>query len=121
MSNTISAAITAGETSLGIEFGSTRVKAVLIGADLQPVATGGHEWASRLEDGYWTYDLKDAWSGLQKAYADLVSDVKSRYGVTLERVGSLGFSALMHSTSSRSCWCRSGPTKTRRPPKPRVN
>ena len=95
-SNATREAIEAGETALGIEFGSTRVKAVLIGTDQQPLATGGHEWSSRLENGYWTYDLEDAWSGLQEAYAGLAHDVKERHGVVLDRIGVLGFSALMH-------------------------
>jgi len=88
--------IVGGNTSLGIELGSTRIKAVLIGPDHQPLATGGHEWKSKLENGVWTYDIDAVWSGLQAAYADLASAVESAYGVQLEAVGAMGFSAMMH-------------------------
>ena len=90
------AVIAAADTSLGIEFGSTRIKAVLIGHDHQPLATGGHEWKSSLVDGVWSYSLDQIWSGLQAAHADLAATVKATYGVDLERVGALGFSAMMH-------------------------
>lgn len=93
---TVSARIAAGETSLGIEFGSTRIKAVLIDDTHEPLATGEHEWGSKLVDGFWTYDLADAWSGLQKAYANLAAEVAARYDTRLTTVGALGFSALMH-------------------------
>lgn len=89
-------AIVNGHTALGIEFGSTRIKAVLIGPDHQPLATGGHEWKAKFTDGVWTYDLADVWSGLQAAYADLAADVERRHGVSLESVGAMGVSALMH-------------------------
>ncbi|MHA6526015.1 xylulokinase [Tessaracoccus sp. G1721] len=88
--------IVAGNTSLGIELGSTRIKAVLIGPDHQPLATGGHEWKSKLEGGFWTYDVDAVWSGLQAAYADLAAAVEATHGVQLETVGSMGFSAMMH-------------------------
>lgn len=84
------------KTALGIEFGSTRIKAVLIGEDHQPLAQGSHEWENCLEDGIWTYSLEDVWSGLKDCYGKLAEEVKSRYGVTLQRVGSIGFSAMMH-------------------------
>lgn len=89
-------AIESGRTSLGIELGSTRIKAVLIGEDHQPLASGGHDWENRLENGVWTYDLKDVWTGLQEAYAKLAAEVQAKYGVVLTRVGSLGISAMMH-------------------------
>ncbi|MDN5571676.1 MAG: ATPase, partial [Propionibacteriaceae bacterium] len=89
-------AITRADTSLGIEFGSTRIKAVLIGPDHQPLAAGSHEWASRLENGYWTYALDDVIAGLQAAYADLAAAVMDAHGVPLERVGGVGVSAMMH-------------------------
>nr|WP_237267972.1 FGGY-family carbohydrate kinase [Tessaracoccus aquimaris] len=89
-------AIVNGHTALGIEFGSTRIKAVLIGPDHQPLATGGHEWRAKFVDDVWTYDLADVWSGLQAAYADLAADVERRHGVRLETVGAMGISALMH-------------------------
>ena len=89
-------AITSGNAALGIEFGSTRIKAVLIGPDQQPLATGGHEWRSRLEDGHWTYDLDAVWSGVQAAYAELAAAVREDHGVELTTVGAMGFSAMMH-------------------------
>lgn len=90
------ALIAAGDTALGIEFGSTRIKAVLIGPDNTVLATGGHGWASRLVESVWTYDLDAVRTGLQAAYADLVGEVRARHGVALERVGALGVSAMMH-------------------------
>ena len=89
-------AIAGGDTSMGIEFGSTRIKAVLIGPDHQPLATGGFDWKSTLADGVWTYDLDAVWAGVQAAYADLAADVEKTYSVALEQVGSLGISAMMH-------------------------
>ncbi|HQD21092.1 MAG TPA: FGGY-family carbohydrate kinase [Arachnia sp.] len=89
-------AVQSANTSLGIEFGSTRIKAVLIGPDQQPIATGGYEWKSKLENGVWTYDLDAVWTGVRAAYAELAANVESATGVVLERVGALGFSAMMH-------------------------
>lgn len=84
------------KTFLGIEFGSTRIKACLIGEDFAPIAQGAHDWENRLENGYWTYSLDDIRSGLQSCYADLKRDVREKYGVTLETVGAMGISAMMH-------------------------
>ena len=89
-------AITAGNTSLGIEFGSTRIKAVLVGPDNGVLAIGSHEWENRLENGIWTYSLDDIWNGLQDCYKNLAADVKTQYGETLTTIGSIGFSAMMH-------------------------
>ena len=89
-------AITAGNTSLGIEFGSTRIKAVLVGPDNGVFASGRHEWENRLENGIWTYSLDDIWNGLQDCYKNLAEDVKAQYGETLTTIGSIGFSAMMH-------------------------
>ena len=88
--------ITGGRTSLGIELGSTRIKAVLIGEDHVPIATGGHGWENQLVDGVWTYSLEEVWSGVQACYAGLAADVQERHGVALTAVGSLGVSAMMH-------------------------
>lgn len=85
-----------GKTSLGIEFGSTRIKAVLIGADNTPIAQGDHGWENKLENGIWTYSMEDVWAGLQDCYGKLKADVKNQYGVTLTNIGSIGFSAMMH-------------------------
>lgn len=89
-------AIKNGLTALGIEFGSTRIKAVLTDADNNPVASGSHDWENRLENGIWTYSLDDIWSGLQDCYLDLANDVKEKYGEDLTTVGAIGFSAMMH-------------------------
>ena len=89
-------AILEQKTALGIEFGSTRIKAVLIGADNAPIATGDHEWENRYDNGVWTYTLEDIWTGLQDAYTKMAADVKEKYDITLTRVGAIGFSAMMH-------------------------
>ena len=67
--------IEAGKTSLGIEFGSTRIKAVLIDRENRPIAQGSHTWENQLVDGLWTYSIEAFWSGLQDCYADLRSNV----------------------------------------------
>lgn len=93
---TIREKIERGETFLGIEFGSTRIKASLIDDSFAPVADGSHAWENRLENGYWTYSPEDIHGGLQACYADLKRDVRERYGVTLETLGAVGISAMMH-------------------------
>jgi sugar (pentulose or hexulose) kinase len=90
------AAIESGETFLGIEFGSTRIKAVLIGKNHDVLASGGHNWENRLENGVWTYTLDDILSGMRDAYSKLTADVLARYGTVLSRVGAMGVSAMMH-------------------------
>ncbi|WP_194396530.1 xylulokinase [Microbacterium atlanticum] len=91
-------AIRAGRTALGIELGSTRIKACLVDADdpATVLAVGSHAWENRYESGVWTYSLDDVWSGLQAAYADLVADVERRYDVVAETFGAIGVSAMMH-------------------------
>jgi sugar (pentulose or hexulose) kinase len=89
-------AIIENKTSLGIEFGSTRIKAVLIDTQYTPIAQGSHDWENRLEDGVWTYHLDDVWAGLQDCFKNLALDVKNRYGIVLSSVGSIGISAMMH-------------------------
>ena len=69
-------AVENGGTVVGIELGSTRIKAVLIGPDHVPVASGSHDWENQYENGLWTYSLEDAWSGLRDAYAKLAADVE---------------------------------------------
>ena len=88
--------IRAGKTSLGIEFGSTRIKAVLIDDTCTTIAAGDYGWASHLEDGLWSYSQEEIWTGLQAAYAALAEDVENAYGEKLTRVGRIGFSAMMH-------------------------
>lgn len=85
-----------GTESLGIEFGSTRIKAVLIDNDFNPIATGSHDWENKLVNGIWTYSLDDVWKGLQGAYSKLNDDVFKRYGVKIKKLSSIGFSAMMH-------------------------
>ena len=89
-------AIKNGNTTLGIEFGSTRIKAVLNDSDNNPIASGSHDWENRLENGIWTYSLDDIWSGLQDCYSDLTQNVQEKYGEDLTTVGAIGFSAMMH-------------------------
>ncbi|MDY4694229.1 MAG: FGGY-family carbohydrate kinase [Blautia sp.] len=89
-------AIINNKTALGIEFGSTRIKAVLVDDKNQPIASGGHEWENRYENGVWTYSLDDIWTGIQDCYQDLVKDVKAKYNLDLESVGAFGVSAMMH-------------------------
>lgn len=85
-----------GKAVLGIEFGSTRIKAVLIDGESKPIAQGSHEWENRLENGLWTYSLEDIWSGVQACYADLAANVRNEYGVEIETLGAIGISAMMH-------------------------
>lgn len=92
----IQQAIRGGQTALGIELGSTRIKAVLIGPDHTPIASGDHTWENRLENGVWTYRLQDVWAGVQAAFAALAADVQTRYGVPLATVGAMGVSGMMH-------------------------
>ena len=92
----IVSAIEGGQACLGIELGSTRIKAVLIGPDHAPVASGDHAWENRYENGLWTYALDDVWTGLRDAYANLAANVKSQYGIELTKVKALGVSAMMH-------------------------
>jgi sugar (pentulose or hexulose) kinase len=88
--------IESGKTVLGIELGSTRIKAVLIGEDHVPIASGNHEWENRYENGIWTYSLQDVWTGLQESYRNLSSEVSEKYKSPLKLIGAMGFSAMMH-------------------------
>ncbi len=85
-----------GRAILGIELGSTRIKAVLIDEENKPIAQGSHTWENQLVDGLWTYSLDAVWSGLQDCYADLRADVKKQYGVEIETLAAIGISAMMH-------------------------
>ena len=96
MSEAIGKAIQDGKTVLGIEFGSTRIKAVLVDESHQPIAMGTHDWENRLENNIWTYSLEDIWGGLQGWYRSLAEDVQAKYGVALTKLGALGFSGMMH-------------------------
>ena len=83
-------------TALGIELGSTRIKAVLIDENHIPVASGAHEWENQLADGIWTYSMEAVTTGVQDCYAKLKQDVLEKYGITLTEVGAIGISAMMH-------------------------
>src|SRR3954453_4094083 len=96
MPTDIAADIAEGRTALGIEFGSTRIKAVLIGPDHGSLAVGSHDWENQFVDRMWTYSLEAIWNGLQDCFAALAADVRQRYGVELTSVGALGVSAMMH-------------------------
>ena len=89
-------AIVAGKAVMGVEFGSTRIKAVLIDENHAPIAVGSHDWENRLENGVWTYSLDDIRAGLQDCYRKLAQDVLERYGVELESLAAIGISAMMH-------------------------
>jgi len=89
-------AIESGKTALGVELGSTRIKAVLIGEDHALIASGSYEWVNRYENGVWTYSLEDIWTGLQECYRNLRSKVLEKYSTPLETIGAIGFSGMMH-------------------------
>ena len=88
--------IEAGKAILGIEFGSTRIKAVLIDEESKPIAQGSHEWENQFVDGLWTYSTEAIWYGLQDCYADLRADVRKQYDIEIEALAAIGFSAMMH-------------------------
>ena len=88
--------ITEGRTSLGIELGSTRIKAVLMDEEYNVIATGKHDWENRYIDNVWTYTLEDVWEGVQGSYLDLTESVEKEYGATITSIGAIGFSAMMH-------------------------
>ncbi|GIE30725.1 ATPase [Actinoplanes italicus] len=89
-------AIEEGRTALGIELGSTRIKAVLTGPDQAAIAVGAHDWENQFVDRVWTYSLEAVWEGLQGCFAALAEDVRNKYGTELRTVGALGVSAMMH-------------------------
>jgi sugar (pentulose or hexulose) kinase len=96
MSLGVKNSIQSGETALGIELGSTRIKAVLIGKDNIPIASGSHDWENSYVNNIWTYSLEEIWKGVQDSYQKMAGDVKHTYGITLQTVGSIGVSAMMH-------------------------
>ena len=89
-------AIISGNTALGIELGSTRIKAVLVNEKNEPIASGSHEWENQLVNNIWTYSEEAIWTGIQASYQDMVRDVKEKYGVPVKTIGAIGFSAMMH-------------------------
>ena len=89
-------AINSGRTTLGIELGSTRIKAVLMDENYMPLAIGKHDWENRYIDNIWTYTLEDIWEGVQGSYRDLADEVEKQYGVTISNIGAIGISSMMH-------------------------
>lgn len=85
-----------GKAILGIEFGSTRIKAVLIDEENKPIAQGSHEWENQLVDGLWTYSIEAIWNGLQDCYADLRANVNKNFGIEITNLAAIGISAMMH-------------------------
>ncbi|MEJ2758775.1 MAG: FGGY-family carbohydrate kinase [Anaerolineales bacterium] len=94
--NDIKTVIANGETALGIEFGSTRIKANLIGPDHAILASGNYDWENQYVNNIWTYSLEEVWQGLRDCYASLAQEVQAKYGVQLTTVGAIGFSGMMH-------------------------
>jgi len=92
----IQKAIVQGKTTLGIELGSTRIKAVLLDENNAPIASGGHDWSNSYVDGIWTYGLDVVWEGIQGSYLNMVDNVEEQYGVALTKIGAIGFSGMMH-------------------------
>ena len=88
--------IESGKAVLGIEFGSTRIKAVLIDQENKPIAQGSHTWENQLVDGLWTYSVESIWHGVQDCYSDLRNNVKEQYGIEIETLAAIGISAMMH-------------------------
>ncbi|MBW4844599.1 MAG: FGGY-family carbohydrate kinase [Lachnospiraceae bacterium] len=96
MEKQIAAAIREGRTALGIELGSTRIKAVLVDEEHNPIASGSHDWENQYVDGVWTYSIPDIWDGVRESYRNMAEEVKERYGETLTTIGAICFSAMMH-------------------------
>ena len=96
MSLNAKSTIESGKAILGIEFGSTRIKAVLIDEENKPIAQGSHTWENQLENGLWTYSIDAIWNGVQDCYSDLRANVKKEYGIEIENLAAIGVSAMMH-------------------------
>ena len=90
------ATIEHGKAILGIEFGSNRIKAVLVDEDNRPIAQGVHDWENQLVGGLWTYSTEAIWYGLQDCYAHLRENVRAEYDVEIESLAAVGISAMMH-------------------------
>ena len=88
--------IESGKAVMGIEFGSTRIKAVLVDDGFKVIAQGAHDWENKLVDGVWSYSLEDVESGVRDAYAKCVADVAAKYGARLTKLAALGVSGMMH-------------------------
>lgn len=94
--NAVKQEILDGKAVLGIELGSTRIKAVLIDENHVPVASGSYDWENKYENHIWTYSIEDIWKGLAGSYQSMAEEVKAKYGVTIKKIGAIGFSAMMH-------------------------
>ena len=88
--------IESGKAVLGIEFGSTRIKAVLVDEKNLPIASGAHDWENQLENGIWTYSLEAIWAGIQDCYQSLLKDVQAKYDTGITKLAALGISGMMH-------------------------
>src|SRR5260370_38921924 len=88
--------IESGKAVRGVEIGATRIKAALIDEAHTPIASGSYEWENRFENGVWTYNLEDVWTGLQESYRKLSNEASEKYHVQLQTIGAIGFSAMMH-------------------------
>ncbi|MDE6726219.1 MAG: ATPase, partial [Ruminiclostridium sp.] len=93
---TVKETIAQGQCFLGIEFGSTRIKAVLIDNEYKPAAAGSYHWENRFENGYWTYSLDEIHKGLQECYTDLKKNIKEKYGIAPTSFKAMGISGMMH-------------------------
>lgn len=96
MENEIARLIVNGEAVVGVEFGSTRIKSVMIGKSNKPIATGCYKWENSQIDDIWTYSIDEIWKGLQESYSNLIEDVKNRYNIVPKKVKAFGFSGMMH-------------------------
>ena len=85
-----------GSECLGIEFGSTRIKAILIDDEFNVLATGSYDWENKLVEGYWTYSIEDIWHGLQAAYKSLNDECENKFSSKITSLSAIGFSAMMH-------------------------
>jgi len=95
-SSDIRKSIDSGNTSIGIELGSTRIKTVLIGEEYTPIASGSYDWENSNINNMWTYSIDDIWKGLQSSYQAMVKSVKDKYGIDIKTAKSIGISAMMH-------------------------
>lgn len=96
MDNNLKEIILSGDLSLGVEFGSTRIKAVLTAEGAKIIATSSYNWENKLIDGIFTYELEEVWTGLRECYKDIAAYVKEKYDVEITKISSIGFSAMMH-------------------------
>lgn len=94
--NDVRNSIIDGRTVMGIEFGSTRIKTVLIGEDHTPIASGNHDWENSYVNNIWTYSLEDIWQGIQDSYRKMADSVSEQFGITIQKIGAIGISGMMH-------------------------